>query len=156
MEQYLNNREVIKNLGLNTGTSTTPKFTNLCTMTEATIGVEFEEQNWYVFCDAIQRSILTGVAMNIELTVKLDIQNEAIQDLLAKIHTMLAEGTIAQFNNQLVQFELLKGVESGILSYTKYQVPCVLNFSELGGAAEDASEFGLTISINGKGTVVTA
>ena len=156
MEQYLNNREVIKNLGLNTGTTASPKFTNLCTMTEATIGIEFEQQDWYVFCDAIQRSILTGVAMNIELTVKLDIQNEAIQDLLAKIHTMLAEGTIAQFNNQLVQFDLLKSVESGTLSYTKYQVPCVLNFSELGGAAEDASEFGLTIAINGKGTVVTA
>lgn len=156
MEQYLNNREVIKNLGLNTGTTASPKFTNLCTMTEATIGIEFEQQDWYVFCDAIQRSILTGVAMNIELTVKLDIQNEAIQDLLAKIHTMLAEGTIAQFNNQLVQFDLLKSVESGTLSYTKYQVPCVLNFSELGGPAEDASEFGLTIVINGKGTVVTA
>ena len=32
-EFYVNNREVIKNLGLNTGTSSVPAFTSMCTTT---------------------------------------------------------------------------------------------------------------------------
>lgn len=155
MEFYLSNRDLIKGLSLNTGTSSAPVFTEMCTTTEVTFNTELEQQDFYVFCDAIQRSIITGVAMSIETTVKLDINNAAIQELIGKIHTLLKNGTIAQFNNQLVQFELLSGVQEGVLEYTKYKVPCVLNFGELGGSAEDASEFSLTIVINGKGEVVT-
>lgn len=155
MEFYMSNRDLIKGLSLNTGTSSAPVFTEMCTTTEVTLNSELEQQDFYVFCDAIQRSIITGVAMSIETTVKLDINNTAIQELIGKIHTLLKDGTIAQFNNQLVQFELLSGVQEGVLEYTKYKVPCVLNFGELGGSAEDASEFSLTIVINGKGEVVT-
>ena len=155
MEFYLSNRDLIKGLSLNTGTSSVPAFTELCSITEITLNSELEQQDFYVFCDAIQRSIITGVAMSIETTVKLDINNSAIKELIGKIHTLLKDGTIAQFNNQLVQFELLSGVKEGVLEYTKYKVPCVLNFGELGGTAEDASEFSLTIVINGKGEVVT-
>lgn len=155
MEFYMSNRDLIKGLSLNTGTSSAPVFTEMCTTTEVTFNTELEQQDFYVFCDAIQRSIITGVAMSIETTVKLDINNAAIQELIGKIHTLLKDGTIAQFNNQLVQFELLSGVQEGVLEYTKYKVPCVLNFGELGGSAEDASEFSLTIVINGKGEVVT-
>lgn len=155
MEFYMSNRDLIKGLSLNTGTSSAPTFTEMCTTTEVTFNTELEQQDFYVFCDAIQRSIITGVAMSIETTVKLDINNAAIQELIDKIHTLLKDGTIAQFNNQLVQFELLSGVQEGVLEYTKYKVPCVLNFGELGGSAEDASEFSLTIVINGKGEVVT-
>lgn len=155
MEFYMSNRDLIKGLSLNTGTSSAPALTEMCTTTEVTFNAELEQQDFYVFCDAIQRSIITGVAMSIETTVKLDINNTAIQELIGKIHTLLKDGTIAQFNNQLVQFELLSGVQEGVLEYTKYKVPCVLNFAELGGAAEDASEFSLTIVINGKGEVVT-
>lgn len=155
MEFYMSNRDIIKGLSLNTGTSSAPTFTEMCTTTEVTFNTELEQQDFYVFCDAIQRSIITGVAMSIETTVKLDINNTAIQELIGKIHTLLKDGTIAQFNNQLVQFELLSGVQEGVLEYTKYKVPCVLNFGELGGSAEDASEFSLTIVINGKGEVVT-
>lgn len=155
MEFYMSNRDLIKGLSLNTGTSSVPVFTEMCTTTEVTFNTELEQQDFYVFCDAIQRSIITGVAMSIETTVKLDINNAAIQELIGKIHTLLKDGTIAQFNNQLVQFELLSGVQEGVLEYTKYKVPCVLNFGELGGSAEDASEFSLTIVINGKGEVVT-
>ena len=75
--------------------------------------------------------------------------------MLAKIHSLLKDGTIAQFNNQLIQFELLSGVQEGVLEYTKYKVPCTLSFSELGGSAEDVSEFSLTIILTGKGEVVT-
>ena len=155
MEFYMSNRDLIKGLSLNTGTSSAPVFTEMCTTTEVTFNTELEQQDFYVFCDAIQRSIITGVAMSIETTVKLDINNAAIKELIGKIHTLLKDGTIAQFNNQLVQFELLSGVQEGVLEYTKYKVPCVLNFGELGGAAEDSAEFSLTIVINGKGEVVT-
>lgn len=155
MNFFINNRQLIKNLSLNTGTSEAPTWTSLCTTTEVTLATDFEQQDFYVFCDAIQRSILTGVAMSIEATVKLDINNSAIQNLLNQIKALLTTGEIAQFNNQTIEFELLTGVEGGALSYTKFKVPAVLNFSEFGGAAEDASEFSLTIVINGTGEVVT-
>lgn len=154
MNFFVNNRQVIRGLALNTGTSAVPAYTEMCTETEVTLATDFEQQDFYIYCDAIQRSIITGVAMSIDTTVKLDINNTAIQGLIAKIHALLKDGDIAQFNNQLIQFELLTGVEEGVLTYTKYNVPVILNFSELGGAAEDASEFALTIVINGKGTVV--
>lgn len=156
MEWYVNNREVIKNLSLNTGTSETPVFTSMCTTSEVGLTTDFEQQDWYVFCDAIQRSLITGVAMSIETTVKIDINNTAITGILGNIHALIKNGSVAQFNNQLVQFELLTGVEQNALTYTKYKVPVVLNFSDLGGAAEDSGEFTLTIVINGKGEVVNS
>lgn len=155
MEFYVNNREVIKNLSLNTGTSAAPTFTSMCTTTEVGLTTDFEQQDWYVFCDAIQRSLITGVAMSIDTTVKIDMNNAAITAILGNLHTLIKDGSVAQFNNQLVQFELLTGVETGALTYTKYKVPVALNFSDLGGAAEDSGEFALTIVINGKGEVVT-
>ena len=155
MNFFVNNRQVIRGLALNTGTSSSSTYTEMCTETEVTLATDFEQQDFYIYCDAIQRSIITGVAMSIETTVKLDINNTAIQGLIAKIHTLLKDGDIAQFNNQSIQFELLTGVDQGVLSYTKYTVPVILNFSELGGAAEDASEFALTIVITGKGEVVS-
>ena len=155
MEWYVNNREIIKNLSLNTGTSETPAFTSMCTTSEVGLTTDFEQQDWYVFCDAIQRSLITGVAMSIETTVKIDMNNTAITGILGNIHALIKNGSVAQFNNQLVQFELLTGVEQNALTYTKYKVPAVLNFSDLGGAAEDSGEFTLTIVINGKGEVVS-
>ena len=156
MEWYVNNREVIKNLSLNTGTSETPVFTSMCTSSEIGLTTDFEQQDWYVFCDAIQRSLITGVAMSIETTVKIDMNNTAITGILGNIHALIKNGSVAQFNNQLVQFELLTGVEQNALTYTKYKVPAILNFSDLGGAAEDSGEFTLTIVINGKGEVVNS
>ena len=155
MEWYVNNREVIKNLSLNTGTSETPVFTSMCTSSEVGLTTDFEQQDWYVFCDAIQRSLITGVAMSIETTVKIDMNNTAITGILGDIHALIKNGSVAQFNNQLVQFELLTGIEQNALTYTKYKVPAILNFSDLGGAAEDSGEFTLTIVINGKGEVVS-
>lgn len=155
MEWYVNNREIIKNLSLNTGTSETPVFTSMCTSSEIGLTTDFEQQDWYVFCDSIQRSLITGVAMSIETTVKIDMNNTAITGILGDIHALIKNGSVAQFNNQLVQFELLTGVEQNALTYTKYKVPVVLNFSDLGGAAEDSGEFTLTIVINGKGEVVS-
>ena len=79
---------------------------------------------FYVYCDAIQRAIKTGVAMSIEGSVKIDMNNAAIISLLGDIHTLIAEGEIAQFNNQVMQFDLLTGINNSVLEYTTYQVPC--------------------------------
>lgn len=152
---FINNRELIKNLALNTGTSSSPTFTEMCTTSEVTVNTEFEEKTFYVFCDAIQRAILTGVAMGLDTTVKIDMNNTAIQSVLSNIKTLISTGSIAQFNNQLIQFELLTNVNAGVLEYTKFQVPANLKISDLGGAAEDEGEFSLEITFNGKGKVVT-
>ena len=152
---FINNRELIKNLALNTGTSSSPTFTEMCTTSEVTVNTEFEEKTFYVFCDAIQRAILTGVAMGLDTTVKIDMNNTAIQSVLGNIKTLISTGSIAQFNNQLIQFELLTGISEGVLEYTKFQVPANLKISDLGGAAEDEGEFSLEITFNGKGKVVS-
>ena len=152
-EFYVTNRDIIKNLALNTGTTAEPTFTKMCTTSELTLNQDFEEKDWYVFCDALQRSIITGVAMTLEGTVKIDINNVAIQNVLGKVHTLLAEGEISQFNNLQVQFDLLTGVSGAVLEYTTYTVNTKLTLESLGGSAEDEGEFSFTMTINGKGTV---
>jgi len=156
MEFYLNNRQFIKGLAINTGTTENPSFTTMCTASELTFNTEFEEQTFYVFCDAIQRALKTGVAMTIEGSVKIDINNAAIVALLGDLHTLISTGEIAQFSNQLMQFDLLTGISEGVLEYTTYQVPVSFSLSDLGGAAEDVAEFSITINITGKGTVVAS
>ena len=155
-EFYVTNRDVIKNLAVNTGTSLDPVFTKMCTTSELTLNQDFEEKDWYVFCDAIKRSIITGVAVSLEGTVKLDINNSAIQKILGDIHTLIASGTISQFNNILVKFDLLTGVSSNVLEYTTYQVNTKLTLESIGGAAEDEGSFDFTMTINGTGTEVSA
>lgn len=152
---FINNRELIKNLALNTGTSESPTFTSMCTTSEVTLNTEFEEKTFYVFCDAVQRAVLTGVALSLEATVKIDMNNTAIQNTLTNLKTLISTGEIAQFNNQLIQFELLTGIEAGVLEYTKFQAPVNLKISELGGAAEDEGEFSLEITFNGKGKEIS-
>lgn len=155
-EFYVTNRDVIKNLAVNTGTSSVPIFTNLCTASELTLNQDFSTKDWYVFCDAIQRSIITGVAMTIEGTIKLDINNKAIEKILGDIHTLIASGTISQFNNILARFDLLTKVEGGVLEYTSYQVNTKLTLDSLGGSAEDEGSFDFTMTINGTGEEVSA
>lgn len=156
MEFYLNNRQFIKGLAVNTGTTQNPTFTPMCTASELAFNTEFEEKTFYVFCDSIQRNLKTGVAMSIEGSVKIDMNNTAIVDLLGDIHTLLATGEIAQFSNQVMQFDLLTDINNGVLEYTTYQVPVTFALSDLGGAAEDEADFTITINITGKGTVVAS
>jgi hypothetical protein len=153
MEFYVTNRDVIKYLKINTGTSSTPTYTALCTTSELTLNQDFEEKDWYVFCDAIQRSIITGVSMSLEGTVKIDINNTAIQNVLGKVHTLLTAGTISQFNNISVQFDLLTGVDNSTLEYTTYTANVKMTLESLGGSAEDEGEFGFTMTINGTASV---
>ena len=155
MNWFVNNREVIKGLAINTGTTSSPTYTEMCTTSEVGLTTDLEEKDFYVFCDAIKRSIITGVKMSIDCTVKIDMNNTAITNVLGNIHSLITNGTIAQFNNISVQFELLESVSSNVLTYKKYQVPVVMKFSDLGGASEDEGEFSLEMVINGKGTVVT-
>lgn len=156
MNYWINNRDFIKNLSPNTGTTANPVFTPMCSASELTFNTEFEEKTFYIYCDAIQRAIKTGVALSIEGTVKIDMNNTAIVALLGDVHTLIATGEIAQFNNQLMQFDLLTDVSDGVLEYTTYQVPVSFSLSDLGGAAEDEGEFGITVNITGKGTVVAS
>ena len=151
-EFYVTNRDVIKNLALNTSTTSSPAYTKFCTTSELTLNQEFEEKDWYVFCDAIQRSIITGVAMTLEGTVKIDINNSAIQNVLGKVHTLLTAGTISQFNNLQVQFDLLTGVNNAVLEYTTYTANVKLTLESLGGSAEDEGEFAFTMTLNGTAT----
>lgn len=154
MNWFVNNREVIKNLSINTGTSTATEFTSLCTTSEVGLTTDLEEKDFYVFCDAIKRSLVTGAKLSIDCTVKIDMNNSAIVSVLGNIHSLIKDGEVAQFNNILVQFELLEEVSNSVLTYKKYQVPVVMKFSDLGGASEDEGEFALEMAINGKGTVV--
>ena len=156
MNWFVNNREVIKNLSINTGTSSTKEFTSLCTTSEVGLTTDFEEKDFYVFCDAIKRSLVTGAKLSIDCTVKIDMNNSAIVSVLGNIHSLIKDGEVAQFNNILVQFELLEKVSDSVLTYKKYEVPVVMKFSDLGGASEDEGEFALEMAINGKGTVVTS
>lgn len=152
MEYFVTNRDVIKNFKINTGTSANPVYTALCTTSELTLSTEFETKDFYVFCDAIQRSINTGVATTINGTVKIDINNTAIQNILGKVGTLLSSGTISQFNNLLVQFDLLTSVYNSVLEYTTYTVNTRLTLESLGGSAEDEGEFAFTMTINGTAT----
>lgn len=155
MNWFLNNREVIRNLAINTATSSSPTYTPLCTTSEVGLTTDFEEKDFYIFCDAIQRSIITGAKLTLNATVKIDMNNAAIVAMLGNLHSLITNGTVAQFNNVKVQFELITNVAENVLTYTKYNVPVNMKISDLGGAAEDEGEYALELVINGKGSVVS-
>lgn len=152
---FINNREFIKGLAFNTGTSSNPTFTEACTSSEISLETDWEEKTFYVWCDAIQRTILTGGTLTISGTMKLDLNNTANITLLSKIHSFITNGEISQFNDT-IEFQLLSGVSVSTMTYTKYHAPVVIKLSDLGGNAEDEAEFSYEISLQGKGTVVTS
>ena len=156
MEFYISNRDFIKNLAINTGTTDSPSFTTMCTASELGLETDIETKDWYVFCDALQRRLSTGASVTLTGTIKIDVNNSAITGLLGDVHTLIADGEIAQFNNKLIQFELLTGVSGGVLEYTKYQVATNFTLSDLGGAAEDEGEFSIEMTFNGKATEVAS
>ena len=156
MEWYINNRELVKNLAINTGTSGSPTYTPICTTSEIGIETELEEKDFYVFCDALQRKVITGASVTLTGTLKLDVNNTGDLAFLDKVHTLIADGEVAQFSNVGIKFDLLSGVTGGVLEYTTYQANVSLNISDLGGAAEDESEFSFEMQLIGKGTEVSA
>lgn len=154
MEWYINNRELIKNLAINTGTTETPVYTSICTTSEVGVETELEEKDFYVFCDALQRKVITGASVTLTGTLKLDVNNAGELALLEKVHTLIADGEVAQFSNVGIKFDLLSGVSNGVLEYTTYSANVSLNLSDLGGAAEDEAEFSFEMQLIGKGTEV--
>lgn len=159
MENYnyfISNREVIKNLAINTGTSAVPVYTPICTTSEVNVSTELESKDFYVYCDALQRKLITGATVMLSGTLKLDVNNAGDLKLLEAVHTLIADGEIAQFNAIKIQFDLLTGQNDGVLEYTTYQATATLSVSDLGGAAEDESEFSFEMQLIGTATEVSA
>ena len=159
MENYnyfISNREVIKNLAINTGTSANPVYTTICTTSEVNVSTELESKDFYVYCDALQRKLITGASVVLTGTLKLDVNNAGDIAILNTVHTLIADGEISQFNAIGIQFDLLTNAEDGVLEYTTYQATCTLSVSDLGGAAEDESEFSFEMQLIGTATEVSA
>ena len=155
VEWYLQNRELIKNLAFNTGTTGTPVYTPICTTSEVSLNTEMDNTEWYVFCDSLKRRLITGASVVLSGTLKLDINNAGDIEILNKVHTLIASGEISQFNRTMIQFDLLTGVNNGTLEYTTYQADATLSVSDLGGAAEEVSEFSFELVLIGTATEVT-
>jgi hypothetical protein len=156
MNWFINNRELIKNLAINTGTTDTPVYTPICTTSEVGIDTELEEKDFYVFCDALQRKVITGASVTLTGTLKLDVNNAGDLAILDKVHTLIGDGEVSQFSNVGIQFELLSGESGGVLEYTTYQANVSLSVSDLGGSAEDESEFSFEMQLIGKATEITS
>ena len=156
MEWYINNRELVKNLAINTGTTETPVYTKICTTSEVAAETELEEKDFYVFCDALQRKVITGASVTLTGTLKIDVNNAGDMALLDKVHTLIGDGEVSQFTNVGIEFDLLSGVSNGVLEYTTYQASASLNLSDLGGAAEDEGEMSFELQLIGTATEVTS
>jgi hypothetical protein len=153
---FINNRELIKNLSINTGTTEVPVYTPICTTSEVQVSTELESKDFYVFCDALQRKVITGASVTLTGTLKIDVNNTGDIAILDKVHTLIGDGEISQFTNVGIQFDLLSGVSNGVLEYTSYQAVVSLSVSDLGGSAEDESEFSFEMQLIGKATEVTS
>lgn len=154
MAFFVSNREVIKDLGINTGTPDVPSYTTICSMSSMDLGLDLNEETFYVFCDAIQRAVITGASLTINANVKIDMDNSAIVQLLGDVKTLLTSGTISQFNNVLCSLKLLTSLTSGVLTYTTINaLPVNIKLTSLGGDAEGVGEFDLEMSIIGTGTI---
>lgn len=153
---FINNRELIKNLAINTGTSLVPVYTPICTTSEVQVATELEEKDFYVFCDALKRKVITGASVMLSGTLKLDVNNVGDIAILDKVHTLIGDGEVSQFTNVGIQFELLSGATGGVLEYTTYQADVSLKVSDLGGNAEDESEFSFEMQLIGKATEVAS
>ena len=153
---FISNRELVRNLAINTGTTEVPVYTPICTTSEVSVSTEMETKDFYVFCDALQRKIITGASVMLSGTLKVDVNNDGDIAILDKVHTLIGDGEITQFSNVGIQFDLLSGVTGGVLEYTTYQATVSLSVSDLGGAAEDESEFSFEMTLIGTATEITS
>ena len=149
---FISNRQLIQDLAINTGTTETPVWSKICTTSEVGIDTDLEEKDFYVYCDALQRKLITGASVVLSGTLKLDVNNAGDLAILDKVHTLLSAGTIEQFNNIEIQFKLLTSVKGGTLTYTTYTANVSMAVSDLGGAAEDESEFSFEMTLIGTAT----
>lgn len=149
---FINNRQFIKDLGINTSSTSTPSYTNVCVASEIALNTDLEMQDFYVFCDAIQRHLATGLNVVLSTTFKSDVENAGIIAILDKVHSAITNGTVTQFNNVDIQFSVISGYSNGAFEYTQYTANATMTVSDLGGAAEDVSEFSVEFQLNGKAT----
>lgn len=149
---FVNNRQVINRLAIDTSNNDTPSYVDLCCATERTLNLELEEQDFAVFCDALRRHVTTGANVQIATTIKLDAENTGVIKILGDVHTLIASGTITQFVNKKIQFGLLSGFTSNTLEYTTYNAIANVQIEALGGSAEDVSEVAVTFTLNGTAT----
>lgn len=156
MNWFINNRELIKNLAINTGTTLNPTYTKICTTSEVEIATDLEKKDFYVFCDALKRQIVTGASVGLNGTLKLDVNNDGDIALLDKVHTLIGEGEISQFTNVEIEFDLLSGVNGGVLEYTTYRAIATLSLSDIGGNAEDEGEMSFELTLIGTATEVAS
>ena len=153
MAFFVSNREVIKDFAINTGTADSPTYTTICSMSSMDLGLDLNEETFYVFCDALRRAVVTGASVTINATVKIDMDNTGIVQLLGDVSSLLTAGTVTQFNNVLTQLKLLTGLSSGVLQYTTITgLPVNIKLTSLGGDAEGVGEFDLELSVIGTGT----
>ena len=153
---FISNRELIKDLSINTGTTENPVYTPICTTSEVSVNTELESKDFYVFCDALQRKLITGATVMLSGTLKIDVNNDGDIAILDTVHTLIGEGEVSQFSNVGIQFKLLSGATNGTLEYTTYQATVSLSVSDLGGAAEDESEFSFEMQLIGTATEVAS
>lgn len=156
MNWFINNRELIKNLAINTGTTLNPTYTKICTTSEVQVATDLETKDFYVFCDALKRQIVTGASVGLNGTLKLDVNNDGDIALLDKVHTLIGEGEISQFTNVEIEFDLLSGVNNGVLEYTTYRATATLSLSDIGGNAEDEGEMSFELTLIGTATEVAS
>lgn len=153
MAYFVSNREVIKDFGINTGTSDSPTYTTICSMSSMDLGLDLNEETFFVFCDALRRAVITGASVTINANVKIDMENSAIVQLLGDVSTLLTAGTVTQFNNVLTSMKLLTSLTSSTLTYTTITgLPVNIKLTSLGGDAEGVGEFDLEMNVIGTGT----
>ena len=153
MAYFVSNREVIKDFGINTGTSESPTYTTICSMSSMDLGLDLNEETFFVFCDALRRAVITGASVTINANVKIDMENTAITQLLGDVSTLLTAGTVTQFNNVLTSMKLLTSLTSSTLTYTTITgLPVNIKLTSLGGDAEGVGEFDLEMNVIGTGT----
>ena len=156
MNWFINNRELIKNLAINVGTSDSKRYVNICTTSEVKVDTELETKDFYVFCDALKRKIVTGGSVGLSGTLKLDVNNEADLTLLDKVHTLIGSGEISQFTNVGIKFDLLSDVSQDVLEYTTYEATATLSLSDIGGNAEDEGEMSFELQLIGTATEIAS
>ena len=82
----------------------------------------------------------------------MDVQSAGVREILSKVHTLISTGAVSQFSNVMIQFQLLTGISGDTLTYETYTATANMTVSDLGGSAEDASEFSIELKLNGKAT----
>lgn len=148
-ELFTNNRQVIKELKINTGSTGTPTWSTLCCASEITLNIDTNSEDFYVFCDSIQRHLPTGLNASIETTLKVDAQSEGVQAILGKIESAMTSGDVSVMQNVGIKFDLLTGYSTNALSYATLTGEANLSIDSIGGSAEGSAEIGVTLNING-------